>query len=165
MSEQLFITQPDGYQDGTNRVGELDKAIYGLHQSALAWYDHSNEELQAMDFQPSPSDPCLYKRRTNNGKYQYILVYVDDYTVVASTKLEIDSIFDDLLGVKFTRDRLSRSIVMSQGAAIKKVLTRFGLMNSSPKPTPEVPNLEDLWADDSKPNVNESTYRSMVGST
>ncbi|KAF0775927.1 hypothetical protein AaE_000373, partial [Aphanomyces astaci] len=53
---------------------------------------------------------------------------------------------------------------MSQEAYATKILERFGLSNSRPHATPAVADHEELWFDDTQPKVDQSEYRSMVGS-
>jgi hypothetical protein len=176
---ELYLQQPEGHHDGTNRVGLALKAIYGLVGSGRAWYDHLKRHLIDIGFAPSAADPCVFIRTHNELGPEILCVYVDDFLAVAKTKEQVDQIWTDieskidmkrqgpadfLLGIHIERDRPRRTMILSQSAAIRQVLDRFGLHDSAAKQTPEVPNNEDLWEDESKPSVDETTYRSMVGS-
>ena len=35
----VFVKQPEGYEDGIERVYMLNKALYGLRESPRAWYE------------------------------------------------------------------------------------------------------------------------------
>ena len=41
LKETVYMLQPEGYDDGTNRVCHLQKTLYGLKQSGREW----NKEL------------------------------------------------------------------------------------------------------------------------
>lgn len=34
-----YVKQPNGFEDGTDKVFELKKSLYGLHESPRSWYD------------------------------------------------------------------------------------------------------------------------------
>ena len=60
---ELYISQPKGFEkrgdQGEVLVCKLRKAIYGLKQAGLAWYDHLSKLLTKMKFRKSVHDPCL----------------------------------------------------------------------------------------------------------
>ena len=45
LKEEIYMQQPEGYDDGTGRVCQLLKSIYGLKQASRAWYDTLREFL------------------------------------------------------------------------------------------------------------------------
>ena len=68
---------PEGLQHEQGECLLLEKTIYGLCQSALAFYRKAKKELGKLGFTPSPIDPCLFMR-TNELGTAMIGVYVDD---------------------------------------------------------------------------------------
>jgi hypothetical protein len=42
LDEEIYMKQPEGFTDGTNRVLKLNKTIYGLKQSGKVWNDRLN---------------------------------------------------------------------------------------------------------------------------
>jgi hypothetical protein len=38
LEEEIYVTQPPGFEDGTKRVMRLNRALYGLKQAANAWH-------------------------------------------------------------------------------------------------------------------------------
>ncbi|KAH7465155.1 hypothetical protein BFJ66_g17589 [Fusarium oxysporum f. sp. cepae] len=38
IDEEIYVEQPEGFDDGTERVWKLRKALYGLKQSPRIWY-------------------------------------------------------------------------------------------------------------------------------
>ena len=39
IDREIFIRQPEGYEDGGDRVCKLAKSLYGLKQSPKVWYE------------------------------------------------------------------------------------------------------------------------------
>lgn len=48
------------FNDGSNRVCRLNKAIYGLKQAGRVWNRKLNDHLLKMGFVKSKCDPCVY---------------------------------------------------------------------------------------------------------
>ncbi|CAI7760632.1 unnamed protein product [Closterium sp. NIES-54] len=57
--EELYMLQPEGLDDGSDRVCRLKKAIYGLKQAPRAWYHKLEETLLAGGFKKSECDHSL----------------------------------------------------------------------------------------------------------
>ena len=91
----IYISQPEGFHDGTLRVLLLLRALYGLKQSGLAWYLHLIGVLTNLGWTQSRVDPCLFVRKDSIG-IQIIVIYVDDLLVCATTHEEIEMIFMEL---------------------------------------------------------------------
>ncbi|MBW0563786.1 hypothetical protein O181_103501 [Austropuccinia psidii MF-1] len=111
LEEKLTLTIPDGInEDKEKKVLRLHKAIYGLKQAPLAWYNHLASWLKKACFKCSVSDPCVFYRTEPNPVWIY--VHVDDLAIfgpdLTSFKQEIQNAFDMkdlgkaelLLGVK-----------------------------------------------------------------
>jgi hypothetical protein len=64
-------------------VVKLDKALYGLIQSAKLWYRELSGFLLEKGFAACPSDQCVFVKKINNGKYIVALLYVDDILVLS----------------------------------------------------------------------------------
>ena len=47
---EIYIKQPQGFEDGLAKVCRLKKAIYGLPQSARTFYFQLDEKLSQMGF-------------------------------------------------------------------------------------------------------------------
>ncbi|MBW0592403.1 hypothetical protein O181_132118, partial [Austropuccinia psidii MF-1] len=97
-------------KDSNTKVLRLHKAIYGLKQAPLAWYNYLSKWLKKTGFVVAVSDPCVFVRRGVNSVWIY--VHVDDLAIfgpdIANFKAEIKKAFDMkdlgeaglLLGVK-----------------------------------------------------------------
>ncbi|CAI7856409.1 unnamed protein product [Closterium sp. NIES-54] len=59
VDEEIYMKQPEGYDDGSGRVCRLNKAIYGLKQTPRCWYARLVEALEALGFKVSGCDESL----------------------------------------------------------------------------------------------------------
>ncbi|CAI7800814.1 unnamed protein product [Closterium sp. NIES-54] len=56
LEEDVYMTQPPGYDDGTGRVCKLKRSIYGLKQVLHCWYQKLAAVLEEMGFRTSSCD-------------------------------------------------------------------------------------------------------------
>jgi len=72
------MKQPPGYvAQGDNIVRHLKKAIYGLKQSARAWFEKFSITISGIGFHRCHSNHSVFVRRTKSGII-VLTVYVDD---------------------------------------------------------------------------------------
>jgi hypothetical protein len=144
--DEIYVGQPEGFDDGTGRVWKLRKALYGLKQSPRIWYQTLSFFLQDQGFQPLVSDMGVFVKSQT-----YIAVYVDDLLIAGPSNGNIEMIKQSLnrrfsmtdlgpchfyLGMSITRNRRQRRLSLSQKGYIEKVLKEFGLWDSKPTATP-----------------------------
>ena len=79
-----------------NLVLMLDKALYGLKESAKLFYQHIAAALNKLGFQKGRSDPCLFIKRIGANREVNVLVHVDDLLILADTKEDRRALIDDL---------------------------------------------------------------------
>ncbi|CAI7863766.1 unnamed protein product [Closterium sp. NIES-53] len=60
LEEEIFMAQPEGFDDGSGRVLRLKKAIYGLKQAPRQWYLKLRGVLEEIGFTPSTADHSLF---------------------------------------------------------------------------------------------------------
>ena len=73
-SNPVICDMPDGFKRHGYSV-KLNRALYGLKESPLLWYEEFSSSLKAIGLQASKEEPCLFfdqKRRI------LVLFYVDD---------------------------------------------------------------------------------------
>ena len=58
----------------------VEKALYGMLQAALLWYEKFRSDLEGIGFKFNPYDPCIANRIVD-GKQQTIRFHVDDVMV------------------------------------------------------------------------------------
>lgn len=84
LQEKVYMRQPEGFEDGTDRVCVLVKTIYGLKQSGREWNKEFNNKMTSFGFHPLKSDPCVYIKWDTNG-VSIITIWVDDLLLFASS--------------------------------------------------------------------------------
>ena len=82
LSETVIIRTPEGMQSDYPYV-MLNKALYGLAQSPLAWYKTMkgillDARIDGIVICPSGIDPCLFIAKKNGNLVGLIALYVDD---------------------------------------------------------------------------------------
>ncbi len=60
LKENVYMDQPNGYNNSTNQVCWLQKTLYGLKQSGHEWNKELDRRLKAKGFVNLQSDPCMY---------------------------------------------------------------------------------------------------------
>ena len=85
LDEELFVRQPDGFDDGSGRVLKLRCALYGLKQAGRSWNQRLQATLLGFGYTQSCADECIYIR-TDRSSIEVISVYVDDLGLFANTK-------------------------------------------------------------------------------
>lgn len=176
LSEEIYMKQPEGFTDGTNKVCKLNRSLYGLKQAPRCWNARLGTFLKKLGFRQSDADPCLFIFEKGINKL-LIALYVDDGIVAATDKDELTA-FAEKLKSEFKVVRLvtkpatyfldmeinqqsDGSIKISQAACTRKVLDQFGMTECRPCVTPIISS-EKAEADDDKKPVT-FPYRSAVG--
>jgi transposase InsO family protein len=146
LDEEIFVEQPEGFHDGTNRVCRLNKALYGLKQSPRVWYHTLSDFLKNSDYHPLDADHSVF----SNG-VTFIAAYVDDLLIIGPDIKKIDDLKRKLserfkmvnlgpvhhyLGMTVTRDRAHRVLRLGQRAYLEEAIRIANLWNSKPQLTP-----------------------------
>jgi hypothetical protein len=62
--ENVYVEIPMGFsqhsKDGTRKVLQLKKTLYGFCQSPQAFWNYTTEKLKACGLEQSKFDPCLF---------------------------------------------------------------------------------------------------------
>ncbi|GJS76401.1 retrovirus-related pol polyprotein from transposon TNT 1-94 [Tanacetum coccineum] len=79
LKEDVYVCQPEGFidVDHPSHVYKLKKALYGLNQEPVAWYEELSKFLLHNHFTKGIVDPNLFIRRFEDG-ILVVQVYVDD---------------------------------------------------------------------------------------
>ena len=89
VKSEVYVKQPQGYDDNSGRVCKVNKALYGLRESPRAWYECLDKYLIELGFEKSKIDYCLYIIKIENDKI-YLIIFVDDLFICAKNKKLID---------------------------------------------------------------------------
>lgn len=175
ITEELYMKQPEGYDDGSGRVCKLQKGLYGLKQSPRAWNKKIDCFLTKFGLERSVADPCVYFGATGNLKIMLAL-YVDDgllcsnddetiSKVLDGLKTEFKIVVEDLscfVGLQIERNRVAGTLKIHQSGYIKRILEKFKMTNARAIITPA-----DVALKLEKPSPEEIVdvpYKNAVGS-
>jgi hypothetical protein len=65
-------------------IVKVNKAMYGLIQSAKLWYNELTTHLTANGFKVCKSDKWFFVKKMPDGRYVVVLLYVDDILVLSA---------------------------------------------------------------------------------
>nr|GFA53616.1 putative ribonuclease H-like domain-containing protein [Tanacetum cinerariifolium] len=108
IEEEVYVCQPPGFEDPNflDRVYKVEKALYGLHQAPIAWYETLSTNLLDNGFQRGKIDKTLFIKR-HKGDILLVQVYVDDI-IFGSTKKELCIAFERLMHEKFQMSSMGK---------------------------------------------------------
>ncbi|GAA0171589.1 transmembrane signal receptor [Lithospermum erythrorhizon] len=91
LEEEVYMIQPPGFEDKTNKVCKLKKSLYGLKQSPRAWFDKFSNEVKTHGFRQSQADHTLLTKSIGKDS-KTIFVYVDDIIAIGNNPTKIKQI-------------------------------------------------------------------------
>ena len=177
IKENVYVEQPPLFvhEKYPDHVFKLKKALYGLKQAPRAWYERLRSYLINSGFQIGKVDQTLFIKHSRKD-ILVIQIYVDDI-IFGSTNDKLCKEFASIMTKEFEMShmgelsyflglqikQLSNGIFINQEKYCENLIKRFGLQNTSGKPTP-MSTTTHLEKDESGKNVDQKLYRSMIGS-
>ena len=174
---EVFMQQPQGFADGTNRVCRLKKALYGLCQAARQFYIRLDEILRVLNFKRLAADWAIWIRAEDGA---FIAVHVDDMAAAASTASALNDIANllgnhlelkdlgeirDYLGITIHRD--GDLFLLSQEKYVTQLLIEYGMDSAFGVHTPVLDSEKSTWNHDTSPLLNgklHKQYQALIGS-
>ncbi|CAI5972967.1 unnamed protein product [Closterium sp. NIES-64] len=158
LEEEVFMTQPPGYEDGTGRVCKLKKSIYGLKQAPRCWYQKLAAVLEEMGFRTSSCDESLFLKGEGE-KLVLFLVYVDDILLFSSSMKEIQKVQQQLM-------ENFKWLKLHQEKFIKELGEKYGIENERKVATPLPAEFKLVKAaeDEGVEAEEQQQFQSLVGS-
>lgn len=86
LSENVYMNQPKGFEDGTRRVCKLIKSIYGLKQAPKDWNERITKFLKNLGLEATDDDPCVFY---NKKRTLIVAIFVDDGMITGLDETEI----------------------------------------------------------------------------
>lgn len=173
LEEEIYMTQPEGFEDGSDRVCRLHRAIYGLKQAGRQWNKKLDQFLIEIGFERDKCDPCVYLKIN-----LIIAIYVDDLLIFFTDRSLLDELkarlhqkfkmkdiglAENCLGINIKQ--VNDFIELSQQKYVIAILQKFGMLNAKPAVSPS-----DTSKKLSKSMVNENNsitglvpYQEAVG--
>jgi hypothetical protein len=176
LNETVYMYQPPGFRDPKHPdyVCLLKKSLYGLKQAPRAWYQRFTDFVATLGFSHSVCDNSLFTYH-NGDDTAYILLYVDDIILTASSdtlrqsimsKLSSEFAMKDLgplsyfLGISVTRH--SGGMFLSQHKYAEEIIERASMSSCKPVST-SVDTKAKLSGTSGNPYHDPSEYRSLAG--
>eukprot|EP00557_Chaetoceros_sp_GSL56_P005694 CAMPEP_0176500028 /NCGR_PEP_ID=MMETSP0200_2-20121128/13286_1 /TAXON_ID=947934 /ORGANISM="Chaetoceros sp., Strain GSL56" /LENGTH=1532 /DNA_ID=CAMNT_0017898575 /DNA_START=170 /DNA_END=4768 /DNA_ORIENTATION=+ len=69
-------------------IVKIEKALYGLVQSAALWFETLTKFLKSLGFVPNEFNPCVMNKQVDNGTMTIVL-YVDDILIMSENMNDI----------------------------------------------------------------------------
>ncbi|GJU59098.1 ribonuclease H-like domain-containing protein [Tanacetum coccineum] len=177
IEEEVYVYQPLGFKDpeSPDKVYNVEKALYGLHQDPRAWYETLSTYLLDNGFQRGQIDKTLFIKRVK-GDILLVQVYVDDI-IFGSTRKEMCTDFKKMMHKKFQMSSMGEltfflglqvtqkndGIFISQDKYVDEILKKFGFSTVKTASTP-METSKPLLKDAKVKDVDVHLYRSMIGS-
>lgn len=177
LNEEIYLEQPDGFNDGTNRVCKLNRAINGLKQSGRVWNKKLVKALKSFGLKQCKMDPCVFVTKKLDlmlaNWVDDIFIYWKNETTLKELKRSLSSSFKmkdmglakSCVGIRVTY--MEDGIGLDQSAFINDILKRFGMENCNPVSTPiDINQKLSLNSTDEKDNqfiTGTVPYQELVG--
>lgn len=176
LKEEIYMRIPEGIKSPENHVCKLNKAIYGLKQSARCWFEKFDLTLKELGFQSSSVDRCLYFKDNNNiCRNIYVVLYVDDI-LIFTYDINIMTNFKNYLKNKFAMTDMNQVklflgicveiknniITLDQSKYLTNILNKFSMKdcNTVKTPLPVKLDYSALNSDD----YYDAPCRQLIGS-
>ncbi|CAI7810432.1 unnamed protein product [Closterium sp. NIES-53] len=140
LEEEIFMAQPEGFDDGSGRVWKLKNALYGLKQAPRQWYLKLREVLEEIGFTPSSADHSLFMLGEGEQR-RFMVLYVDDILIFSPSSDLVKEVMLKLqdkfkckalgdvsfyLGLQIERDVEKRCMRVHQRKYLEALAANFG---------------------------------------
>lgn len=174
LDEVVYMEQPTGFGDGTNRVCKLLKSLYGLKQASRCWNKKFTFFIKKFGFVACKADRCVFVSKKSN-KLIILILPVDDGVIAGDVMEDVDAVIEYLrghfeikkmdvgcfLGLEI-KQHADGSIFIHQSTYTRKVLSRFRMEDCNHIAIPCDPNQTLYGFDES--GVSSYPYRELIGS-
>jgi hypothetical protein len=107
------------YVEKDRLIFKVEKALYGLIQSARLWYECIASELKKIGFNKNEADTCVFNG-TYKNKQVTVGIYVDDLLVTSESTAAIDFVYNHLKKTFKEVSRNSGEVLSYLGMRITK---------------------------------------------
>ncbi|CAI7752458.1 unnamed protein product [Closterium sp. NIES-54] len=140
LEEEIFMVQPEGFDDGSGRVLRLKKTLYGLKQAPRQWYLKLRGVLEEIGFTPSSADHSLFMLGEGEQR-SFMVVYVDEILIFSPSSDLVKEVMLKLqdkfkckalgdvsfyLGLHIERDVEKRCMRVHQRKYLEALAANFG---------------------------------------
>lgn len=154
VKNEVYMLLPKSFciEAKQRKVCKLRKAIYGLKDSPLCWYEKFDSFMKSQIYVKSAYDYCLYVKITGDVKV-FVVIYVDDILICGSNCREIINLKQSLknhfkmkdlgmlgnyLGIHINQNLSEGYTSLSQKTYLENVLKKFQMFDCNGASTPVV---------------------------
>nr|GEV55393.1 hypothetical protein [Tanacetum cinerariifolium] len=150
IKEEVYVCQPPRFEDPDypHKVYKVVKALYGLHQAPIVWYETLANYILEIGFQRGKIDQTLFIKR-QKGDIFLVQIYFDDI-IFGSTNKDLCKAFEKLMKDKFQMSSIGEltfflglqvkqkpdGIFISHDKFVAEILRKFGLIDGKSASTP-----------------------------
>ena len=148
INEPTFCKVPPGWDGNPNILLLLQQALYGLKQSPALWYGELSRTLIDLELDPISGIDCVY-----TNVYMIVFFFVDDICVLYDKRYttQVDAFEAKLfatyemkslgeiewfLGIRVSRNRISRQLRLCQDSYIGKLAAKFKVTSTKARLSP-----------------------------
>lgn len=175
LDEEVYMQQPEGFDDSSPKVWRLKRSLYGLKQAPRQWNIEFTSYLKSMGLVQSQYDHCVFFR-TNNPKI-ILVIYVDDGLVFADDEETAKEIINGLkqrfdvheedsevfLGFQVKKN-CPTSYSLHQEGYIRKILKKYNMDMAKLVDTPSSTSRKTVAEETAEPLPENVPYREAIGS-
>jgi hypothetical protein len=177
IEEEVDVEQPEGFMllEKQDYVCKLKKALYGIKQAPRAWFSRLDQYLQKQGYKRGTTEKNLYIKIEDQNMI-FVVVYIDDiifgsnlttlsrtFTTKMQEEFEMSMLGEMSFFLGLQVNQTKNGIFVSQIKYIKEMMKKFQMEEIKPMSTPIVIGCK-LSLEDDSPKVDQTMYRSMVGS-
>ena len=112
----LLVTVDKSYEEYLEKddtmLVKLNRALYGLVESAKLWYEHLKGTLERHGYKTIESDRCVFMKTLESGETVKLALHVDDM-LVTSTSAEALREFETVLKQEYKGMTVHKGNVLS----------------------------------------------------
>lgn len=179
LKEEIYMTQPEGFNDDSDSVWKLIKSLYGLKQSGQVWNSKIDQFLKSIGFTQLKSDPCVYYI-VRDGHILIVALYVDDMASMTDSKPlkawflgQLRAEFDitelgeaqTIIGLDLLRDRKKGTLRIEQKRYIRSIIAKHAAPEGRTVSTPLDPDVKLSRIDEMGEELSHNReYQAAIGS-
>ena len=180
--EEIYIEILEEFQEFSEAVGRLNKAIYGLVQAGRCWYNKFCDDMTAIGFKQAKADPCVFRKVVDDEAEMVVVVHVDDILARAKDQATVDRFAAELgqkfklkdmgdagyyMGCHITRNHKARELKLDQHLYVESMVKRFDAKKTTKMPAasgvPMLSKADGLRTPEEKKEMRKFPHREAVG--
>ena len=165
LEEDVYLSPPKGLDVPSGKVLKLKKGLPGLKQSGRVWNQKVVDFFERQGLRAMPADHSVF---ANEDRSLVVALYVDDLVIIVRTVTKMLPLkealleafqmkdlgeVEHLLGMRITRDRARRTLMIDQKHYIQELVREHGTGKTADVPASRYDNLVKLRPDESLADV------------